>query len=320
MAEALLRVEALDAAYDAVQVVWGLNLQVQAGTVTSLIGSNGAGKTTTMNVIAGTLPARRGEIIFRGEDITTKPPDLRVGMRLSLIPEQRQLWPRMTVEENLLLGAFPRRLRGKAKKNLKNIYEMFPRLGERRKQHAGTLSGGEQQMCAIGRGLMAEPLLLMLDEPSLGLAPMLVEEIFHYVRVIAARGVTILLAAQNANYALQFSDYSYVLESGRIALEGRSEKLRCDDHVRRAYMRSEEHTSELQSQSNLVCRLLLEKKKQKNKNLQQSPPAFALSHYDVINHRHRLTLIRGPLSTTTTMLCVIPCNDPQAVDNLLKER
>jgi len=236
MAEALLRVEALDAAYDAVQVVWGLNLQVQAGTVTSLVGSNGAGKTTTMNVIAGTLPARRGEIIFRGEDITTKPPHLRVGMRLSLIPEQRQLWPRMTVEENLLLGAFPRRLRGKAKENLKNIYEMFPRLGERRKQHAGTLSGGEQQMCAIGRGLMAEPLLLMLDEPSLGLAPMLVEEIFHYVRVIAARGVTILLAAQNANYALQFSDYSYVLESGRIALEGRSEKLRCDDHVRRAYM------------------------------------------------------------------------------------
>jgi len=236
MAEALLRVEALDAAYDAVQVVWGLNLQVQAGTVTSLIGSNGAGKTTTMNVIAGTLPARRGEIIFRGEDITTKPPHLRVGMRLSLIPEQRQLWPRMTVEENLLLGAFPRRLRGKAKENLKNIYEMFPRLGERRKQYAGTLSGGEQQMCAIGRGLMAEPLLLMLDEPSLGLAPMLVEEIFHYVRVIAARGVTILLAAQNANYALQFSDYSYVLESGRIALEGRSEKLRCDDHVRRAYM------------------------------------------------------------------------------------
>ena len=236
MAEALLRVEALDAAYDAVQVVWGLNLQVQAGTVTSLIGSNGAGKTTTMNVIAGTLPARRGEIIFRGEDITTKPPDLRVGMRLSLIPEQRQLWPRMTVEENLLLGAFPRRLRGKAKKNLKNIYEMFPRLGERRKQYAGTLSGGEQQMCAIGRGLMAEPLLLMLDEPSLGLAPMLVDEIFHYVRVIAARGVTILLAAQNANYALQFSDYSYVMESGRIALEGRSEKLCCDDHVRRAYM------------------------------------------------------------------------------------
>ena len=236
MEEALLRVEALDAAYDAVQVVWGLNLQVQAGTVTSLIGSNGAGKTTTMNVIAGTLAARRGEIIFRGEDITTKPPHLRVGMRLSLIPEQRQLWPRMTVEENLLLGAFPRRLRGKAKENLKNIYEMFPRLGERRKQYAGTLSGGEQQMCAIGRGLMAEPLLLMLDEPSLGLAPMLVDEIFHYVRVIAARGVTILLAAQNANYALQFSDYSYVMESGRIALEGRSEKLRCDDHVRRAYM------------------------------------------------------------------------------------
>jgi len=236
MAEILMHVEALDAAYDAVQVVWGINLQVQTGTVTSLIGPNGAGKTTTMNVIAGTLPARSGIIIFQGEDITSKPPHLRVAMRLSLIPEQRQLWPRMTVEENLLLGAFPRRLRAKAKENLKNIYEMFPRLGERRKQYAGTLSGGEQQMCAIGRGLMAEPRLLMLDEPSLGLAPMLVDEIFRYVRVIAARGVTILLAAQNANYALQFSDYSYIMESGRIALEGPSEKLRCDDHVRRAYM------------------------------------------------------------------------------------
>ncbi len=195
MAETLLRVEALDAAYHAVQVVWGINLQVQPGTVTSLIGPNGAGKTTTMNVIAGTLPARKGRIIFQGEDITSKPPHLRVEMGLSLIPEQRQLWPRMTVEENLLLGAFPRRLRGKANENLKNIYEMFPRLKERRKQFAGTLSGGEQQMCAIGRGL-----------------------------------------AQNANYALQFSDYSYVMESGRIALEGPSEKLRCDDHVRRAYM------------------------------------------------------------------------------------
>jgi len=236
MPETLLRVEALDAAYDQVQVVWGVNLQVEAGSVTSLIGPNGAGKTTTMNVIAGTLPARRGKIVFQGEDITAKPPHVRVEMRLNLIPEQRQLWPRMTVEENLLLGAFPRRVRAKAKENLNNIYEMFPRLGERRKQHAGTLSGGEQQMCAIGRGLMAEPRLLMLDEPSLGLAPMLVDEIFHYVREIAARGVTILLAAQNANYALQFSDYSYVMESGRVELEGQSEKLRCDDHVRRAYM------------------------------------------------------------------------------------
>jgi branched-chain amino acid transport system ATP-binding protein len=236
MTETLLHVEALDAAYDAVQVLWGINLHVQAGTVTSLIGPNGAGKTTTMNVIAGTLTPRRGKIIFQGEDITSKPPHLRVEMQLSLIPEQRQLWPRMSVEENLLLGAFPRRLRAKAKENLKNIYEMFPRLGERRKQYAGTLSGGEQQMCAIGRGLMAEPRLLMLDEPSLGLAPILVDEIFRHVRGIAARGLTILLAAQNANYALQFSDYSYVMESGRISLEGPSEKLLCDDHVRRAYM------------------------------------------------------------------------------------
>src|SRR5260370_10290719 len=167
MAETLLRVEAVEAAYDGVEVVWVINLQVQTGTVTRLIGPKGAGKTTTMNVIAGTLPARKGRIIFQGEDITSKPPHLRVEMGLSLIPEQRQLWPRMTVEENLLLGGFPRRLRGKANENLKNLYEMFPRLKERRKQFAGTLSGGEQQMCALGRGLTAEPSLLMLDDLSL---------------------------------------------------------------------------------------------------------------------------------------------------------
>src|SRR6266849_2281045 len=236
MGEALLKIEDLGAAYGAVQVVWGVGLRVERGTVVSIIGANGAGKTTTLNVIAGTLPARGGKVFFRGQEITSKPPHERVELRLCLIPEQRQLWPRMSVEENLLLGAFPRSVRPKAHENIEKIYGMFPRLKERRKQYAGTLSGGEQQMCAIGRGLMADPELLMLDEPSLGLAPMLVDEIFRFVREIAKHGVTILLAAQNANYALQFSDYSYVMESGRIALEGPSEKLRCDDHVRRAYM------------------------------------------------------------------------------------
>jgi branched-chain amino acid transport system ATP-binding protein len=236
MQEALLRVEGLDAAYGAVQVVWGVALRVERGTVVSIIGANGAGKTTTLNVIAGTLPVRGGKVLFREQDITAMPPHERVALRLSLIPEQRQLWPRMSVEENLLMGAFPRSVRAKSHQSLEKIYEMFPPLKERRRQYAGTLSGGEQQMCAIGRGLMAEPELLMLDEPSLGLAPKLVDEIFLFVRKIAARGVTILLAAQNANYALQFSDYSYVMESGRIALEGPSGELRRNDHVRSAYM------------------------------------------------------------------------------------
>ncbi len=236
MDEAFLRVEGLDAGYGAVQVLRGIGLRVRRGTIVSIIGPNGAGKTTALNVIAGTLPARRGKVFFRGQEITHKPAHERVGLRLCLIPEQRQLWPRMTVEENLLLGAFPRSLRAKAAETLGNVYGMFPRLKERRKQYAGTLSGGEQQMCAIGRGLMAAPELLMLDEPSLGLAPKLVDEVFRFVREIAGRGVTILLAAQNANYALQFSDYSYVMESGRISLEGPSTQLRRNDNVRRSYM------------------------------------------------------------------------------------
>src|SRR5258707_9608417 len=174
-----------------------------------------------MNVIAGTLPARKGRIIFQGEVITSNPPHLRVEMGLSLIPEQRQLWPRMTVEENLLLGAFPRRLRGKANENLKNIYEMFPRLKERRKQFAGTLSGGEQQMCAIGRGLMAQPRLLLLDEPALGLAPLLVKEVFRTLARINAKGVTVLLVEQNVRQALRLASRAYVLETGRINLSGK---------------------------------------------------------------------------------------------------
>ena len=236
MADILLQVENLDAAYGAVQVVWGVSLRVEQGKVVSLIGPNGAGKTTTLKVLAGLLPAKNGRICFRGQDVTKEPSHKRVERKLSLIPEERQLWPRMTVEENLVMGAYPARLRPKARENLDRIYEMFPRLKERRGQAAGTLSGGEQQMCAIGRGLMADPMLLLLDEPSLGLAPMLVEEVFQYVRRIAAQGVTILLAGQNANYALQVSDYCYVMETGRVALEGPSAELVTNDHVRCAYL------------------------------------------------------------------------------------
>ena len=232
----LLEVENLDVAYGAIQVVWGLSLGVRRREVVSLIGPNGAGKTTTLKALAGLLPARKGKIRFDSQDVTSEPPHRRVRHHLSLVPEGRQLWPRMTVEENLLMGAFPPNVRPKANHNLERIYELFPRLKERYKQLCGTLSGGEQQMCAIGRGLMAEPLLLLLDEPSLGLAPIMVDQVFELISRIAGEGVTILVAAQNANYALQISHYTYVMEWGRILLEGPSEELRASDHVRKAYL------------------------------------------------------------------------------------
>ncbi len=232
----LLKLENLEVAYGPIQVVWGISLAVEAGSVACLIGPNGAGKTTTLNAVVGVLSVKRGRILLQGRDVTRERPHLRVRRQLALIPEGRQLWQRMTVEENLLLGAFPGNLRRKSKASLERVYGLFPRLKERRRQAAGTLSGGEQQMCAVGRGLMADPVLLMLDEPSLGLAPRLVDEVFERIRTIAEQGVTILLAAQNANYALGVSRYGYVMESGRIALEGPSEKLRADDHVRQAYL------------------------------------------------------------------------------------
>ncbi|PZN07589.1 MAG: branched-chain amino acid ABC transporter ATP-binding protein, partial [Bacillota bacterium] len=181
-------------------------------------------------------PAGGGRIRLGGEDITSLPAHTRVGRGIVMVPEGRQLWPRMTVEENLVLGAFTPALRSRVQENLARVYDMFPRLKERRRQLAGTLSGGEQQMCAIGRSLMAEPRVLMLDEPSLGLAPILVEEIFRFVADIARQGVTILLVEQNVNYALDVASYAYVLETGRIVLEGSPADLRANDHVRRAYL------------------------------------------------------------------------------------
>jgi branched-chain amino acid transport system ATP-binding protein len=232
----LLEAGELDIAYAAIQVVWGVSLHLNHGEIVSMIGPNGAGKTTTLRALAGLIPVRKGRIVFNGCDITSEPAHERVGHRLCLVPEGRQLWPRMTVEENLLMGAFSPPLRGKARQNLDRIYEMFPRLAERRRRACGTLSGGEQQMCAIGRGLMAEPLLLLLDEPSLGLAPMLVEQVFQMIGRIAAEGVSILLASQNANDALRVSRTTYVMETGKVVLEGLSEELRTSDHVRRAYL------------------------------------------------------------------------------------
>jgi len=216
----LLAAENLQVAYGAIQVVWDVNLKLNCGDVVSIIGANGAGKTTTL----------------KGCDVTYEPAYQRVLHHLCLVPEGRELWPRMTVEENLLMGAYSRPLRPKAQQNLERIYQMFPRLAERRRQACGTLSGGEQQMCAIGRGLMAEPRLLLLDEPSLGLSPILVEQVFEIIRRVAAEGVSILLAAQTANDALEVSRFAYVMEAGRIVLEGPSEELRASDHVRRVYL------------------------------------------------------------------------------------
>ena len=232
----LLSVEGLEAGYGQLKAVRGLSLAIEKAETVALVGANGAGKTTLLRAIAGAHRIAAGRIVFKGDDISATTSHARAALGVALVPEGRQLWPRMTVEENLLMGAFPAHLRSESHSNLERIYKLFPRLRERRKQLCGTLSGGEQQMCAIGRGLMAEPLLLILDEPSLGLAPILVDQVFRLVQEIAREGVTILLAAQNAEYALEISQRTYVMESGRIVLEGPSEELRSSDHVRRAYL------------------------------------------------------------------------------------
>jgi branched-chain amino acid transport system ATP-binding protein len=232
----LLAAENLDVRYGVAQVLWGVSISVVRGRVTCIIGSNGAGKTTTLNAIAGSLPLRAGNIRLNGEDVTRLAPRERLKHHIALVPEGRQLWPGMSVEENLLMGCYLPALRRHAQDGLARAYDLFPRLKERRRQLAGTLSGGEQQMCAIGRGLMSEPQLLMLDEPSLGLAPILVDEIFSLIGNIARQGVTILLVGQNVNYTLQVSHYGYVMEVGRITLEGPSESLFNNEYVRHAYL------------------------------------------------------------------------------------
>jgi branched-chain amino acid transport system ATP-binding protein len=235
-ADKLLVAENLDVRYGVAQVLWSVNFSVVRGRVTCIIGSNGAGKTTTLNAIAGALPLKSGSIRLNGEDVTKLPPKERVKHHIALVPEGRQLWPGMSVEENLLMGCYLPALRRHAQAGLTRAYDLFPRLKERRRQLAGTLSGGEQQMCAIGRGLMSEPQLLMLDEPSLGLAPILVDEIFTLIGNIARQGVTILLVGQNVNYTLQVSHYGYVMEVGRITLEGPSQTLFDNEYVRHAYL------------------------------------------------------------------------------------
>jgi branched-chain amino acid transport system ATP-binding protein len=232
---ALLEVDQIHAHYGSIEALKGVSLTVEEGEVVTLIGSNGAGKSTTLRSISGLNPASAGTITFAGEEITRVPAHEVVERGIALSPEGRHCFPRMTVRENLDLGAYHRR-GPDIKDDLERVFGLFPRLQERERQKAGTMSGGEQQMLAIGRALMARPKLLMLDEPSMGIAPILVQRIYETIGEINRSGVAILLVEQNANYALEISSRGYVLETGQVALLGESAKLRDDPEVQRAYL------------------------------------------------------------------------------------
>ena len=232
----LLEVRDLQAAYGRVTALWDVSFDVEEGHVVALLGSNGSGKTTTLRTISGLLPAASGSVHFAGRDITHARSDQIVELGIIHVPEARQLWPRMSVRENLELGAYSPKARVKRADSLERVFGLFPRLRERRNQAAGTLSGGERQMCALGRGLMGLPRLLMLDEPSLGLAPRLVSEMFETLRLLREQGLTVLLVEQNVHQALELADTGYVLETGRLVLSGPSQQLLADPLVRSAYL------------------------------------------------------------------------------------
>ena len=222
--------------YGSIHALKGISLTVREGEVVTLIGANGAGKSTTLRSINGVNHPRQGTIRFQGKDITNAPPHAIVKMGIAQSPEGRRLFPRMTVLENLEMGAFQRTDKANFPEDLDRVFDLFPRLAERKQQKAGTMSGGEQQMCAIGRALMARPKLLLLDEPSMGLAPIFVEKIFEIVAEINQQGTPILLVEQNALMALDAANRGYVLETGRIALEGPAKDLRANERVRKAYL------------------------------------------------------------------------------------
>jgi branched-chain amino acid transport system ATP-binding protein len=233
---ALLELEDVHTYYGNIAALKGISLTVEEGEVVTLIGSNGAGKSTTLRSISGLTPPRQGSISFNGEEIAETPPQDIVRLGISQSPEGRHCFQRMTVRENLDLGAYLRRDTAEVDTDLERVYELFPRLKERERQKAGTMSGGEQQMLAIGRALMANPKLLLLDEPSMGIAPILVERIYETIAEINRQGTTILLVEQNANFALGVSKRAYVLETGSIALSDSSEALRDNPEVQKAYL------------------------------------------------------------------------------------
>ncbi|MCW2987037.1 MAG: transporter ATP-binding protein [Conexibacter sp.] len=235
-AKPVLHVDGIHSFYGAIEALKGISLEVYEGEIVTLIGSNGAGKTTTLRSISGIVPPREGSIYYLGRDITGMPGHAVASIGIAHSPEGRRIFPRMTVLENLEMGAFTRKDHAAIRSDLDRVYEMFPRLKEREKQKAGTMSGGEQQMLAMGRALMAQPKLLLLDEPSLGLAPVIVDKIYEIIREINEQGVTILLVEQNANYALDVSSRGYVLETGTVALSDKSSALRTDERVMAAYL------------------------------------------------------------------------------------
>jgi len=232
----LLTLEGVDAFYGDLQALHGVSLEVRAGELMALVGANAAGKTTTLRVISGTLPARGGRVLFDGQDLASMPAHLRVAQGIVQVPEGRRLFPFMTVHENLLLGAHAPQARAQQEASLDYVLRLFPVLKDRSTQLAGSLSGGEQQMCAIGRALMARPRLLMLDEPTLGIAPVLVQRIFETVAAINRDGVTVLLVEQNVRRALALAHRAVALENGRVVLSGPARELLADDRLKKAYL------------------------------------------------------------------------------------
>ena len=233
---AMLEIEDIRTYYGNIEALKGISLTVEEGECVTLIGSNGAGKSTTLRSISGLTPPRTGDIVFKGENITRTPPAEIVKLGISQSPEGRRCFPRMTVRENLDMGGYLRRDKDGMEQDMQRVFELFPRLQERERQKAGTMSGGEQQMLAIGRALMARPKLLLLDEPSMGIAPILVERIYETIAEINEQGTTILLVEQNANYALGVSQRAYVLETGKVALSDKSDALRTNPEVQKAYL------------------------------------------------------------------------------------
>ncbi|WP_035379447.1 ABC transporter ATP-binding protein [Fervidicella metallireducens] len=230
----MLKIENLVVNYGGIEAVKNISIHVEEGKIVTLIGANGAGKSTTLRTVAGIVKPKRAKITFQGKDITGKQPDYIVSQGITLVPEGRRVFPNLTVLENLKIGAYLRK--DNIQRDIDHVYELFPRLKERSWQLAGTLSGGEQQMLAVGRALMSRPKLIMMDEPSLGLAPIVVQGIFDIIRTINKEGITVLLIEQNANMALKAADWAYVLETGTITKQGTGQDLLADESIKEAYL------------------------------------------------------------------------------------
>ena len=233
---AMLEVKGLQVYYGVIQALKDISFEVNQGEVIALIGANGAGKTTTLHTLTGLLPAKQGSIVFEGKDITKVPAHKIVEMGIAHVPEGRRVFSQLSVYENLIMGAYTRKDKKEIAENLENVYKRFPRLEERKNQRAGTLSGGEQQMLAMGRALMSNPKMIVMDEPSMGLSPIFVNEIFDIIEKVSASGTTVLLVEQNAKKALSIANRAYVLETGKIVLSGDAKKLMNDDSIKKAYL------------------------------------------------------------------------------------